>query len=167
MYTVFSASNYCGAGGNKGAVVIFKEKAERPTKHVKWDHRKIKHNALTQTVQTRREGKAAKLAAAVAQASIRLSHLVIASLVTARSVCVSFHQSARHGSPSHVSVFWVGGNSALAIRCVERESAGCPPSSFALCVAVGCGADGTHNYASCIASPSRNLGVATSLFSRL
>ena len=39
VYTVFSASNYCGTSGNLGAAVVFSHGDEKPTQVYQWDQR--------------------------------------------------------------------------------------------------------------------------------
>ena len=67
VYTVFSASNYCGTSGNLGAVLMFGHGADRPTDTYQWDPRK--DASMSQTVVSKRKGKEIRHQAAVHQAA--------------------------------------------------------------------------------------------------
>ena len=67
VFTVFSASNYCGSSGNLGAVLIFRHGNDRPTETYQWDP--YKDPKMSGTIITKRSGKELKRAAAVQQAT--------------------------------------------------------------------------------------------------
>jgi serine/threonine-protein phosphatase with EF-hand domain len=67
VYTVFSASNYCGTSNNLGAVVIFGHGADRPTDTYQWDPRT--DASMSKTVVSKRKGKEIRRKAAVHQAA--------------------------------------------------------------------------------------------------
>ena len=67
VFTVFSASNYCGTSGNLGAVLIFRHGNDRPTETYQWDP--YKDPKMSGTIITKRSRKELKRAAAVQQAT--------------------------------------------------------------------------------------------------
>jgi len=67
VYTVFSASNYCGTSGNLGAVLVFGHGDERPTETYQWDP--AKDPKMSSPVVSNRRSKEIRRRAAVQQAS--------------------------------------------------------------------------------------------------
>ena len=55
VFTVFSASNYCGSSGNLGAVLIFRHGNDRPTETYQWDP--YKDPKMSGTIITKRSGR--------------------------------------------------------------------------------------------------------------
>ena len=99
VYTVFSASNYCGTSGNLGAVLVFGHGDERPTETYQWDP--AKDPKMSSPVVSNRRSKEIRRRAAVQQASEYVVEHRAALLeyfkrvdVGGRGV-VSFHEWAR------------------------------------------------------------------------
>ena len=67
VYTVFSASNYCGTSGNLGAAVVFSHGDEKPTQVYQWDQRKL--SSIAGQIITTRQSREQKRIAAVRQAA--------------------------------------------------------------------------------------------------
>ena len=67
VYTVFSASNYCGTSGNLGAAVVFSHGDEKPTQVYQWDQSKL--SSIAGQVITSRQSREQKRLAAVRQAA--------------------------------------------------------------------------------------------------
>jgi Ca2+-binding EF-hand superfamily protein/diadenosine tetraphosphatase ApaH/serine/threonine PP2A family protein phosphatase len=67
VYTVFSASNYCGTSGNLGAVLIQRQNCEKPTETYQWDP--SVDAKMSGTVVSKRKSKEMRKEAAVTQAT--------------------------------------------------------------------------------------------------
>ena len=67
VYTVFSASNYCGTSGNMGAVLLFHHGSDRPNDTYQWDSASV--STVAHNVVSKRKGKEMRRAAAVHQAA--------------------------------------------------------------------------------------------------
>ena len=67
VYTVFSASNYCGTSGNLGAVLIQRHGEDKPTETYQWDPRE--EAKMSAPVVSKRKSKEMRKAAAITQAA--------------------------------------------------------------------------------------------------
>ena len=67
VYTVFSASNYCGTSGNLGAVLIQRHGCDKPTETYQWDP--AEDAKMSGTVVSKRKSKEMRKEAAVTQAT--------------------------------------------------------------------------------------------------
>jgi Ca2+-binding EF-hand superfamily protein/diadenosine tetraphosphatase ApaH/serine/threonine PP2A family protein phosphatase len=67
VYTVFSASNYCGMSGNLGAVLIQRHGCDKPTETYQWDPRE--EAKMSAPVVSKRKSKEMRKAAAITQAT--------------------------------------------------------------------------------------------------
>ena len=67
VYTIFSASNYCGVSGNLGAVLIQRHGCDKPTETYQWDPKE--DAKLSGPVVSKRKSKELRKAAAITQAT--------------------------------------------------------------------------------------------------
>ena len=67
VYTVFSASNYCGMSGNLGAVLIQRHGEDKPTETYQWDPKE--DAKMSAPVVSKRKSKEMRKAAAITQAA--------------------------------------------------------------------------------------------------
>ena len=99
VYTVFSASNYCGTSGNLGAVLIMRHGCDVPTETYQWDPRE--EATMSAPVVSRRKSKEMRKAAAITQATEYIIEHRAALLEYfkrcdgARTGAVSFHAWAK------------------------------------------------------------------------
>lgn len=99
VYTVFSASNYCGTSGNLGAVLIMRHGCDKPTETYQWDPRE--EATMSAPVVSRRKSKEMRKAAAITQATEYIIEHRAALLEYfkrcdgARTGAVSFHAWAK------------------------------------------------------------------------
>ena len=108
VYTVFSASNYCGTSGNLGAAVVFSHGDEKPTQVYQWDQSKL--SSIAGQVITSRQSREQKRLAAVRQAAEYIVENKTALMEYYRRVdsadtgVVSFFEWAKAVSYTHLTL---------------------------------------------------------------